>query len=110
MDERRQPRKKKTKLKTNLQKLKQDIVAFQTEVDTLLQDVPDTTPPDNLCVSCKKHGGCRDLPCRHILCLLCYQHHMKKKGIVVCPACHQSHYVGMVHSFDSFSSSSDEMA
>lgn len=95
--------------KIKIKELKKDIETFQKEVDVLLRDVPDISP-NNLCIFCNKNVGCRDLPCHHILCLVCYQHHMKRKGLIICSVCQQRHYVGIAHNSDSFSSSStDEM-
>lgn len=100
----------KPKWKIKIKELKKDIEVFQTEVENLLRDVSSNIPLDNICVLCNKNNGCRDLPCQHIICLLCHQHHMKNNSMITCPVCQYTHYQGgMVHGFDSFSSSSDEM-
>lgn len=102
-------RKKPPKWKIKIKELKRDIEAFQTEVDVLLRDVPDISL-DNLCIFCNKNVGCRELPCHHNLCIVCYQNHVKKNGIIICSVCQQIHYMFIAHNSDSFSSSStDEM-
>lgn len=86
-----------------IKKLKKKLDTFQSEVESLLRDVPST---DNLCVLCnnRKSLEYNDLPCHHVICHSCQREYKK----LYCPTC-QKLYHGNYEKETPSSSSSEEL-